>query len=119
AAAQRRMPSLRVDGGGTANAFLMQFQADQLGIPVETSAVAETTARGAAFLAGLAVGFWPDLATLATMAAPGRRFEPNADPVERELLHTGWRRELERAQAWATVTKAGGPTVGTGFRRMA
>src|SRR5439155_1033088 len=77
--AERRVPALRVDGGGTANAFLMQFQADQLGIPVETSAVAETTARGAAFLAGLAVGFWPDLATLATMAAPRRRFEPPAD----------------------------------------
>ena len=102
AAAQRRMPSLRVDGGGTANAFLMQFQADQLGLPIETSAVAETTARGAAFLAGLAVGFWPDLATLSTMAQPGRRFEPRADPAERERLHDGWRRALERAGGWAT-----------------
>ncbi|MBD0327962.1 MAG: glycerol kinase GlpK, partial [Pyrinomonadaceae bacterium] len=72
----REVPVLRVDGGGTANGFLMQFQADQLGLPVETSAVQETTARGAAFLAGLAVGFWPDMDALAELASPGHRFEP-------------------------------------------
>jgi glycerol kinase len=99
--AGQRVAALRVDGGGSANAFLMQFQADQLGIPVETSAVAETTARGAAFLAGLAVGFWPDLATLAAMAQPGRRFEPSGSLAERDRLHAGWLRALERARGWA------------------
>ena len=98
--ANRKVPALRVDGGGTANGFLMQFQADQLAIPVETSAVAETTARGAAFLAGLAVGFWPSLEALAEMARPGRRFEPSMDEAERERLHAGWRRALERARGW-------------------
>jgi glycerol kinase len=98
--ADRRVPILRVDGGGTANGFLMQFQADQLGIPVEASAVQETTARGAAFLAGLAVGFWPNLDTLADLAQPGRRFEPRLDPDERDRLHAGWLRALERAKNW-------------------
>ena len=99
--AGRTVPLLRVDGGGTANGFLMQFQADQLGIPVETSAVRETTARGAAFLAGLAVGFWPGLDALAEMARPGRRFEPAMDAAERERLHAGWLRALERAKGWS------------------
>jgi glycerol kinase len=99
--AGRTVPLLRVDGGGTANGFLMQFQADQLGIPVETSAVRETTARGAAFLAGLAVGFWPGLDALAEIARPGRRFEPAMDAAERERLHAGWLRALERAKGWS------------------
>jgi glycerol kinase len=99
--AGRRVAILRVDGGGTANAFLMQFQADQLGIPVETSALTETTARGAAFLAGLAVGFWPDFQKLSELAQPGRRYEPAMDEAERERLHAGWRRAVERAQGWA------------------
>ena len=98
--AERRVAVLRVDGGGSANSFLMQFQADQLGIPVETSSVAETTARGAAFLAGLAVDFWPDLATLAAMAQPGRRYEPAGSTDGRNQLHAGWLRALERAQGW-------------------
>jgi glycerol kinase len=89
--AGHKVPILRVDGGGAANSFLMQFQADQLGIPVEISAVQETTARGAAFLAGLAVGFWPNLEALAEMTWPGRRFEPSMDEAERERLHAGWR----------------------------
>ena len=96
--AGQAVPLLRVDGGGTANGFLMQFQADQLGIPVETSAVRETTARGAAFLAGLAVGFWPGLEALARMARPGRRYEPAMGAAERERLHVGWLRALERVR---------------------
>jgi glycerol kinase len=99
--AERRVAVLRVDGGGSANSFLMQFQADQLGIPVETSSVAETTARGAAFLAGLAVGFWPDLATLAGMAQPGQRYEPAGSTDARNRLHAAWLRALERARGWA------------------
>ena len=69
-------------------------------IPVETSAVQETTARGAAFLAGLAVGFWPDLDTLSQMARPGQRYEPAMRQAERQRLHTGWRRALTRSQHW-------------------
>jgi glycerol kinase len=94
----RTVPLMRVDGGGTANGFLMQFQADQLGIPVETSAVAETTARGAAFLAGLAVGFWPDLDALAELAQPGRRFEPRMAADQRQRLQAGWRNALRAAR---------------------
>lgn len=98
--AGRRVPCLRVDGGGSANRFLMQFQADQLGIPVETSAVQETTARGAAFLAGLAVGFWSSQAELAELVRAGQRYEPAMEASERERLYAGWRRALERARGW-------------------
>jgi glycerol kinase len=97
----RTVPTLRVDGGGTANGFLMQFQADQLGIPVETSAVQETTARGAAFLAGLAVDFWPDQAALSTLASPGQRYEPTDSADERDRLYAGWHRAVERARGWS------------------
>ncbi|MCC7107535.1 MAG: glycerol kinase GlpK [Chloroflexi bacterium] len=92
---------LRVDGGGSANRFLLQFQADQLGIPVERSSVAETTARGAAFLAGLAVGFWPDLETLQGMATPGERFTPRMDDPRRAELYSDWKRAVARASDWA------------------
>jgi glycerol kinase len=95
------IPFLRVDGGGSANRFLLQFQADQLGIPVERSAVAETTARGAAFLAGLAVGFWPDLETLRGMATPGERFTPRMDEPRRDALYDDWKRAVARARDWA------------------
>ena len=98
--AGRAIPFLRVDGGGSVNRYLLQFQADQLGVPVERSAVAETTARGAAFFAGLAVGFWPNLEALVEMARPGERFEPKMPQSERERLHAGWLRALERATRW-------------------
>jgi glycerol kinase len=101
AAVERRVPVLRVDGGGTANSFLMQFQADQLGIPVETSALSETTARGAAFLAGLAIGFYPDLETLRAVARPGKRFQPAVERAEADRRQADWRRAVERAKGWA------------------
>ena len=82
---------LKVDGGGTANAFLMQFQADLLGVPVEVAAVQETTALGAAYLAGLGVGLWADLAELAQRWRSSRRYEPrmSADRARIALHRAG------------------------------
>ena len=96
------VPVLRVDGGGSANGFLMQFQADVLGIPIEVAAVQETTARGAAYLAGLAVGFWPDQETIARQWRPAARFEPSMAAEHREELLGGWQRAVERARGWVT-----------------
>ena len=85
---------LRADGGATANAFLMQLQADLLGCPVEVAAEAETTALGAAALAGLAVGVWPDLDTVAQLVRRGARYEPRETPAGRDE----WRLALSRAR---------------------
>jgi glycerol kinase len=92
---------LRVDGGMTANGLLMQFQADVLGIPVVRPAVAETTALGAAFAAGLATGFWSDEEELSERWHEERRWEPAADDstVERGLAQ--WDRAVERSLGWA------------------
>src|SRR4030042_869451 len=91
---------LRVDGGGTANSFLMQFQADMLGVPIQPSSVAETTSLGAAYLAGLAVGMWKDTAELATMWRAAKTYEPSMSADEREMLYSGWKRAVERARGW-------------------
>ncbi len=85
---------LRVDGGATANGFLMQFQADLLGCPVEVAAEAETTALGAAALAGLAVGVWLDLEAVAGLVRRGARYEPGETPSGRDE----WRLALSRAR---------------------
>ncbi len=92
------VPRLRVDGGMTANDFLMQFQADILGIPVERPRVTETTALGAAYLAGLAVGYWPDLAALTANARIERVFEPRMSMDERDTLYAGWRHAVAQAR---------------------
>ncbi|MDI3341016.1 MAG: glycerol kinase GlpK [Sphaerobacter sp.] len=91
---------LRVDGGMVANNFLMQFQADIIGKPVERPEVAETTALGAAYLAGLAVGFWKDEQDIAQNWQLDRRFEPQMAEAERERLYAGWKRAVERARDW-------------------
>jgi glycerol kinase len=96
------VPVLRVDGGGTANGFLMQFQADLLGTPLEVSEVQETTARGAAYLAGLGVGYWHDQREIARQWAPSRRYEPSMSSNQRADLLTAWHRAVERARGWAT-----------------
>src|SRR5438477_11364065 len=83
-AATSPLTVLRADGGGTANAFLMQFQADLLGIPVEVAAVRETTALGAAFLAGLAVGVWRSPGELARRRAVAARYEPRMSVDQRD-----------------------------------
>ena len=92
---------LRVDGGAARNDFLCQFQADILGIPVERPATTEATALGAAYLAGLATGFWRNEQDLAAQSKLDRRFEPQMDLSRREDLYAGWQRAVERAKAWA------------------
>jgi glycerol kinase len=93
---------LRVDGGGTANGFLMQFQADLLGIPLEVADVQETTARGAAYLAGLGVGYWSDADEIVRQWRPARRFEPTMSVDRRLELMGAWHRAVDRARNWAT-----------------
>jgi glycerol kinase len=92
--------ALKVDGGAVGNNFLMQFQADQLGVPVDRPRVTETTALGAAFLAGLAVGFWRDRTEIASKWEVDRTFMPVQDPAVRDRLYRGWKRAIERAMAW-------------------
>jgi glycerol kinase len=97
-----RMTELRVDGGAVANDLLMQIQADVLRRPVVRAATAETTALGAAYLAGLAVGFWRDQDEIGRIWRSGGRFEPRMPEGEREALIGGWRRAVERAKGWAS-----------------
>ncbi|UCB43628.1 MAG: glycerol kinase GlpK [Dehalococcoidales bacterium] len=101
AEADLHIPLLRVDGGGTANSFLMQFQADILGIPIQRTAVAETTALGAAYLAGLAVGMWRDTKELTRKWHAADIYEPNMDTGEREILYNHWKCAVERAHGWS------------------
>ena len=96
------LPELRVDGGAAANNLLMQIQADMLGRPVVRPAVTETTALGAAYLAGLAVGFWRGQDELAANWRVDKRFEPRLPADEREALYAGWKRAVERAKGWAS-----------------
>ncbi len=91
---------LRVDGGACRNEFLMQFQADVLGIPVHRPEVLEVTALGAAALAGLAVGFWRDRGELEATAQRGRPFEPRMSEERREVLYAAWKRAVERSLGW-------------------
>ena len=95
-----KVPLLRVDGGGTANSLMMQFQADILGIPIQLAAIAETTSLGAAYLAGLAVGLWRDTAQLAGMWQAAETYEPKMSVDQRETLYAGWKRAVERARGW-------------------
>jgi glycerol kinase len=95
-----KIRQLKVDGGATANRFLMQFQADILGIPITCAGLAETTAQGAAYLAGLAVNFWKDQTEIARNWAAGPAFEPRMDAGVRERLYKNWRRAAERARKW-------------------
>jgi len=97
-----RPEALRVDGGAARNNFLCQFQADILGIAVERPATSESTALGAAYLAGLATGFWKDEPELGRQFKIARRFEPAMSASRREELYAGWQRAVERAKGWAT-----------------
>jgi len=91
---------LRADGGAAVNSFLMQFQADILGVPVEVPRVTETTALGAAFLAGLAVGFWSGRDEIDAKWKLAHRYEPKMPQAERERLYRRWHRAVERAKGW-------------------
>ncbi|MHB8243238.1 MAG: glycerol kinase GlpK [Solirubrobacteraceae bacterium] len=92
---------LKVDGGMTANELLMQFQADVLGVPVIRPKVTETTALGAAFAAGLAVGFWADEEELRERWAPERRWEPQMESSRREREYGQWKKAVTRSFDWA------------------
>ena len=100
AACGERLEVLRADGGATANRWLMQFQADVLGVPVSVPEVAETTALGAAYLAGIATGAWT-AEQVGEMWREADRYEPRMEPTQREELLAEWRRALERSREWA------------------
>jgi len=91
--------ALRMDGGAVKNDFLCQFQADILGVPVVRPAVEETTALGAAYAAGLAVGFWRDLDEIRRLWRPGRTFEPRLTEDHREALYAAWQRAVQTARS--------------------
>jgi glycerol kinase len=91
---------LKVDGGAAKNNFLMQFQDDFLGVPVLRPKIVESTARGAAFLAGLATGFWKDQAELVDTFELDRRYDPAIDQTQRDKLYAGWRKAVERVKDW-------------------
>lgn len=95
------LQELRADGGAVANAFLMQTQADVLGIPVVVPSVNETTALGAAYLAGLGVGFWPNAESVAAQWQVSARYEPQSSADERESRYATWQRAVSRARNWA------------------
>ena len=95
------LTELRVDGGATSNNLLLQFQADILGVPVVRSKVRETTALGAAYLAGLAVGYWKSDTDIAANWQSDRRFEPAMSRERVATLREGWEKAVSRAKAWA------------------
>lgn len=95
-----KLQELKVDGGAAANNLLMQFQADMLQVRVSRPQIVETTAMGAAFLAGLAVGFWQDRAAVAGLMLPDRVFEPGMAEETRERLYCGWKKAVERVLRW-------------------
>ena len=100
-----RLQELRADGGCSANGFLMQFQADLLGVPVAVPRIAETTALGAAYLAGLATGLWSSQAELDAKWQLEHQYQPRLPATERDALHRRWRQAVERSKGWA---EAGG-----------
>ena len=93
--------SLRVDGGAAANDFLCQIQADQVGLPVERPKIVETTALGAAFLAGLGTGVWDSTEALRETWSLDRRFEPDPDRAAADAAHGRWKEAVERSKGWA------------------
>ncbi|MHB8084753.1 MAG: glycerol kinase GlpK [Dehalococcoidia bacterium] len=95
-----KIPILRVDGGGTANSLLMQFQADITNMPIQVAAVAETTALGVAFLAGLAAGLWKNTDEIAKKWRSSATFEPKMSADQRDQLYSNWLRAVERAHGW-------------------
>lgn len=94
------LKALRVDGGAAVNNTLMQFQADILGVPVQRPKVAETTALGAAYLAGIATGFWSGPQEVAAQWAIDQTFEPRMSEDQREKLYKGWKKAVERSLNW-------------------
>jgi glycerol kinase len=95
-----KLAALKVDGGAVANNLLMQFQADLLGVPVDRPQVIETTALGAAYLAGLAVGVWKSKDELKSSWKLDRRFEPSMPKAEADKLYKGWRKAVKHSMHW-------------------
>ena len=98
-----KLTSLKIDGGMVFNELLMQFQADILGVPVIQPTMSETTALGAAYSAGLAVGFWKTLDELSTLWEQGRVWLPEMSVENREKLYTGWKKAVTRTFDWVTA----------------
>ncbi len=96
--AKLALPELRVDGGAARNDLLMQFQADVLGVPVVRPKITETTALGAAYLAGLAVGYWQDEQEIVQLWQMDKRFEPTISDDQRQFLRQGWQRAVSQAR---------------------
>ncbi len=107
--ARVKLRELRVDGGAAGNDLLMQIQADILGIPVVRPKILETTALGAAYLAGLASGVWPDRNVIARQWKAGARFEPRMSRGEAERRLGEWRRAVERSRDWDRPRKGMSP----------
>ena len=108
AASGERLELLKADGGAVANRWLMQFQADVLGAPVIVPEISETTALGAAYLAGIATGLW-ELEQVESMWREAARYEPEMGDAERDRLVAEWRRAVERAKGWAPSRPATEP----------
>jgi glycerol kinase len=101
-----KLSELRVDGGAAANNLLMQMQADILGVPVVRPKVVETTALGAAYLAGLAVGYWRDPRDIIANWKVDRRFEPAMGRDQALALTAGWEKAVARAKDWTSADRA-------------
>ncbi|MGD9473594.1 MAG: FGGY-family carbohydrate kinase, partial [Eubacteriaceae bacterium] len=95
-----KLAALKVDGGACANNFLMQFQADILGVPVDRPSIVETTAMGAAYLAGLAVKFWDGKADVTNAWKLDTSFAPMMDADVRAKLYAGWLKAVECSKGW-------------------
>jgi glycerol kinase len=98
---QLPLKTLKVDGGAAANAMMLQFQADILNVTVRRPVVAETTALGAAYLAGLAVGYWDGFDDVTKNWALDREFQPSMDAEKRERFYAGWKKAVDRSLDWA------------------
>src|SRR5690606_14442502 len=94
------LAKLRVDGGAVANNFLMQFQADLLNVPVDRPVINETTALGAAYLAGLAVGYWQSTEEIGKYWNLEHQFTPDMDEAHREAIYSGWKKAVAAALAF-------------------
>jgi len=103
----KHLPELRVDGGGARSEPMMQFQADILGIPVVRPSIIETTALGAAYLAGLAVGFWKDTGEISTQWKVDKTFEPKMPPERVAELRGRWNEGVNRSKGWEPKEKSG------------
>ena len=99
------LQELRVDGGASANDSLMQFQADILGVPVIRPAMTETTALGAAFLAGIGTGFWKEIQVISGLGGEQRSFDPRLPRSQVDALRERWNEAVSRAKAWERVAK--------------